>query len=190
MLLGASFMKISRALIIEASFQILNEKGLEGLSMRKIADSLHISAPSLYFHIKDKQELYSLIAEHISHAILMRVSGESTLEAICETVREEYCRVTDSPQIFVFTPPTTERRVELIHLFFQKLRELGVIDEYLSVSGSLLNNYILSFVTDEQLWKSKETAVIPLPISKILNYDDQFSYGLGVILRGLKNIRG
>jgi Transcriptional regulator len=181
-------MGISKPLIVEASFQILSENGLNGLSMRKIANKLQISAPSLYFHVKDKQELYSLIAEHISNAILTRVSHEDTLQAICAVVREEYYSINDSPQIFIITAPTSERRVELINLFFEKLRELGVSNEYLSVSGNLLNNYILSFVTDEQLWKNNELAPVPLfTLSQVVDYDDQFNYGLGVIIRGLAN---
>ena len=183
-------MAISKSLIVEASFEILNENGLNGLSMRKIAYRLKISAPSLYFHVKDKQELCSLIAEHISGAILARVSPEYTLQAICAVVREEYYRVVDSPQIFTLTPPMSELRIELINLFFEKLRGLGVSDEYLSTSGNLINNYILSFVTDEQLWKSNEPVFIPLlKVPQIIDYDDQFNYGLEVIIQGLKGAK-
>ena len=40
-----------------AAYELLMEKGVAGLSMRALADLLHIKAPSLYKHIKDKEEI-------------------------------------------------------------------------------------------------------------------------------------
>ncbi len=47
----------TRERIRAASYELLNEKGLAGLSMRALADRLHIKAPSLYKHIEDKDEI-------------------------------------------------------------------------------------------------------------------------------------
>lgn len=43
--------------IVAAVRELLEEEGLEGLSMRRIADRLGIRAPSLYKHLPDKQAL-------------------------------------------------------------------------------------------------------------------------------------
>lgn len=40
-----------------AAYELLTEKGVAGLSMRALADRLHIKAPSLYKHIADKEEI-------------------------------------------------------------------------------------------------------------------------------------
>lgn len=40
-----------------AAYELLTEKGVAGLSMRALADRLHIKAPSLYKHIEDKEEI-------------------------------------------------------------------------------------------------------------------------------------
>lgn len=40
-----------------AAYELLKAKGVEGLSMRALADRLHIKAPSLYKHISDKEEI-------------------------------------------------------------------------------------------------------------------------------------
>lgn len=47
----------TREKIRAASYELLNEKGVAGLSMRALADRLHIKAPSLYKHIEDKDEI-------------------------------------------------------------------------------------------------------------------------------------
>jgi AcrR family transcriptional regulator len=43
--------------IVEAARELLEAEGLEGLSMRRLADRLGIRAPSLYKHFADKQAL-------------------------------------------------------------------------------------------------------------------------------------
>ncbi|MEY9928733.1 TetR/AcrR family tetracycline transcriptional repressor [Catenulispora sp. GP43] len=50
-------MKLEREAIIEAAIALLDEVGLDGLSMRRLAKDLDVQAPALYWHFKNKQEL-------------------------------------------------------------------------------------------------------------------------------------
>ena len=52
---------IARENIVEAAFRILDEAGLEGITLRKVACSLGIRAPSLYWHFKSKQALIDAV---------------------------------------------------------------------------------------------------------------------------------
>ncbi len=47
----------TRERISVAAYELLKERGVAGLSMRALADRLHIKAPSLYKHIIDKDEI-------------------------------------------------------------------------------------------------------------------------------------
>jgi len=47
----------TRERIRVVAYELLKEKGIAGLSMRALADRLHIKAPSLYKHISDKDEI-------------------------------------------------------------------------------------------------------------------------------------
>ncbi|PZR71867.1 MAG: TetR family transcriptional regulator, partial [Stutzerimonas stutzeri] len=49
--------------IIEAAFRLLDESGIEGVSLRKLACNLGIRAPSLYWHFKSKQALIDAMAD-------------------------------------------------------------------------------------------------------------------------------
>jgi len=50
--------------VVAAAREILEAEGMEGLSMRRLADSLGIRAPSIYKHLPDKQALENaLIAQ-------------------------------------------------------------------------------------------------------------------------------
>ena len=69
-------------------------------------------------------------------------------------------------------------------------------EEKLLTAGNLLNNYILSFVADEYIFKKsgKEAdAPVDLLFAKELHFtddqDQQFVYGLEVILVGLKQVK-
>ena len=49
--------------IVEAAFALLDEGGIEGVSLRKVACRLGIRAPSLYWHFSSKQALIDAMAD-------------------------------------------------------------------------------------------------------------------------------
>lgn len=51
-----------REALIEAARATLAAEGLEGLSLRKVAERAEVSATALYSHFKDKRELLALLA--------------------------------------------------------------------------------------------------------------------------------
>src|SRR5438309_11397130 len=56
---------LTRERLVEAALGLINEEGLEGLSMRALADRLEVKAASLYWHVRDRRELLELLAESI-----------------------------------------------------------------------------------------------------------------------------
>lgn len=54
--------RIDRASVAETALSLLNEVGLEGLTLRRIAKELNVQAPALYWHFKNKQELLDEVA--------------------------------------------------------------------------------------------------------------------------------
>lgn len=65
-------MALTRDEIVQAAIQLLDEAGLEGLSLRRLADRLGVRAPTLYWHVRDKRQLLDLMAE----AIIAQVEPE------------------------------------------------------------------------------------------------------------------
>ena len=56
---------LTRDAIVEAALVLLERDGLQGLSMRKLAQELDAGAASLYWHVGDKEELLSLLLDRI-----------------------------------------------------------------------------------------------------------------------------
>lgn len=57
--------KITRLQILETALQLLETEGIDGLTMRKLADALNIKAASLYWHFSNKLSLVEGMADHI-----------------------------------------------------------------------------------------------------------------------------
>jgi TetR/AcrR family transcriptional regulator, tetracycline repressor protein len=58
-------MPLQRETVVRAALDLLDEVGLEGLTMRRLAAYLDIQNPSLYWHFTNKQELLNCMAEVI-----------------------------------------------------------------------------------------------------------------------------
>jgi len=54
-----------RGEIVRVGLEVLEEGGLEHLSLRRVAQALGMHAPGLYWYIEDKQELIDLLARAI-----------------------------------------------------------------------------------------------------------------------------
>ena len=56
---------LSRARLVSAALRLVHDVGLDALSMRALADRLHVKAASLYWHVRDRRDLLELLAGSI-----------------------------------------------------------------------------------------------------------------------------
>ena len=195
-------MTVSKESIVAASIKILNRDGIERLSMRTLAKELEIKAASLYWHIKDKRELYGAIAEHLCGGFNVPDNSNDPKGYLTESskaYRAILLSVRDSVAVMEESPPITPRRVEIIKTQADALLKMGIKPQNLMTVANLLNNYVLSFVADELRMKntpveemariSKILSPAELPaISNAKDYDGQFLYGLQVVFAGLATV--
>src|SRR6478752_6737206 len=57
--------KLDMERIIVAAFAMLDDEGLDGLSMRSLAARLGVQAPALYWHFTSKNALLSVMARRV-----------------------------------------------------------------------------------------------------------------------------
>ena len=55
-------MKLQKTQIINEAIALLNEEGLDNVSLRKLAQRLSVKAPSLAWHVENKNNLLSLMS--------------------------------------------------------------------------------------------------------------------------------
>src|ERR1700674_5172291 len=60
---------LTRQGLVAAALQLVQQEGLEALSMRALAEALGVKASSLYWHVRDRRELLELLAESILETV-------------------------------------------------------------------------------------------------------------------------
>src|SRR4051812_49645631 len=79
---------LTRDAIVEAALALLERDGLQGLSMRRLAQELGTGAASLYWHVGDKEELLSLMLDRIvGEAEVIEPDPENWQEQVKEMLR-------------------------------------------------------------------------------------------------------
>lgn len=56
---------ISKALAAKAALEVIDEEGLDGLSLQRVARKLGVKAPSLYYHFHNKADMLAAVARLI-----------------------------------------------------------------------------------------------------------------------------
>lgn len=143
---------LSRASIADAARHILMEEGLQGVSLRKVAGRLGVTAPALYAHVVDKRDLLQTIADQELQTLLkcfQDAPGTGFDRAI--TQAEAYAEwATDNPAVFralfLFRPELTADAVggeapladRILEQFRQSMRSAELADAEASVAASTL----------------------------------------------------
>ena len=79
---------LTREAIVDAALVLLERDGIAGLSMRKLAQELGTGAASLYWHVRDKEELLSLLLDRIvGEADVPEPDPENWQEQVKELLR-------------------------------------------------------------------------------------------------------
>jgi len=95
---------ITRERLVEAALALIDEEGLERLSMRALADRLQVKAASLYWHVRDRDELLQLLAEAILESMprtRARATWRETVVAIAEALRRAVSAHKDGNRILL-----------------------------------------------------------------------------------------
>lgn len=58
-------MAVTRESIVDTGLRLLDDNGLDGVTLRRIARELGVQAPTLYWHVGSKRQLLDLMAERL-----------------------------------------------------------------------------------------------------------------------------
>ncbi len=80
--------QLTRFKIAETALALLDEVGLEGLSMRKLGARLGVEAMSLYNHVANKADLLDAVHELLMSRLLVRLDGSAEIAEWKEVGRQ------------------------------------------------------------------------------------------------------
>lgn len=146
--------KIQREQVIQTALQLLNQEGLEGLTMRKLAQALHIQAPSLYWHFQNKQALIDGMADALVEKVACTLSTTQTWEAhvqqIAAELRQALLQYRDGARVFAGTYVVTDNVLRTSEAMIAALMKAGADSELAATSSFSVTYYVLGLVMEEQ----------------------------------------
>jgi len=175
--------QISEDKILEASWELLGEEGIEKFSMRRLADRLGIQAPSLYWYFKSKQNLYQRLANQVSSIILKEFQSEGDwkeqLGEFAVTVRRVLCRYPCSTQLMMLTLPLEPDLVRFTNRMLLCVEATPLEEEQKLQAVLTLMNYVLGFVLDDYQDQQNVSAILKdqgeLPLGEMVRLLDSMS---------------
>ena len=164
-------MKVNRIMVAQAGLKLLNEVGLEQLTLRRLGTELKVQAATIYWHFKSKEELIDematiVLAEGAPNLVPARISVDWKLRAATygNGLRKTLLAYRDGARMVAGTRLTNTEYLMTVESISAKLLEAGFSLRQIVVLLSTIYNYTLNFVAEEQ-------AVYPRPNVRSPQYD-------------------
>jgi AcrR family transcriptional regulator len=127
-------MPLSQELIVQAAIAILDEEGLDGVSMRRIAQDLGTGPASLYAYVSNKDELLELVVEAVAAEIevpqeLDPAHWQDQLKEIGRSMRRVWAAHGDIALISLANVPTGYNQLRVAEAIVAILRGVGIPDQ-------------------------------------------------------------
>lgn len=145
---------LDRTTIVDAAFRLLDEVGLDGLSTRKLAASLGVKGPSLYWHFKNMGELRDLMADALLNDALPSPDDFDDWKAWLVEGARAYRRAAlshrDGARILASAKPTEARRANRFTANIARLQREGFGEREAWGAFMALARYAMGFALAEQ----------------------------------------
>ena len=114
---------LTKTAIVQAAFDLLDESGMDGLTVRALAARLGVKAPALYWHVASKQALLDEMATQVWRrvgdamaALPVGLPWRDLMRTYAATMRKELLAHRDGAKAFsgtTLTDPDVIRRQEI-----------------------------------------------------------------------------
>ncbi|MGI5492186.1 TetR/AcrR family transcriptional regulator [Microtetraspora malaysiensis] len=150
---------LTRERIVDAAFVVLDQEGLDGLSMRRVASELSVTVSALYAHVDNKNELLELMYHRLFDGFeLPEHDPERWQEQLKNFARESRARMQrhrDMARISMGQTPFTPALLPHVERLLALLRATGLPDRVAAIAGDMLSTYIDGFVAEEAVWQER-----------------------------------
>ncbi|MCX4988897.1 MULTISPECIES: TetR/AcrR family transcriptional regulator C-terminal domain-containing protein [unclassified Streptomyces] len=161
--------KLDKKQVVETALRLLNETGLDGLTLRAIAKELNVQAPALYWHFKNKQELLDEMATEMYRRMVEDATAtpggwRERLLAANRGLRAALLSYRDGAKVFSGSRFTGTLHAVEMERTLRLFTESGFTLTQAVRATSTTYVYTIGFVTEEQ-------GVQPLPGERREGYD-------------------
>jgi AcrR family transcriptional regulator len=146
---------LTQEAIVKAAIKVLDAEGLDGFSMRRVAEELDTGAASLYWHVGSKDGLLDLVMEEVIGEQVEEVPEpdpdhwQDQLKEVARTMRRTILRHRDIVRVSIGRIPMGPNALRLSERVLAITRAGGVPDELAVQSYLLLISAVNGFTMDE-----------------------------------------
>jgi TetR/AcrR family transcriptional regulator, tetracycline repressor protein len=148
---------LTRDAIARAALDLLADAGLDGLTMRLLATALDVRAPTLYWHVKNKQDLLDAMAD------LMLDESTAGLEApaagqdwrgwltdCAHRARRTMLGYRDGARVFAGSHTARPGVTRMVELTLRAMRDGGIPVRHAARSFPVVLHYTVGFTIEQQ----------------------------------------
>ena len=189
---------LTKPRIIDAALAVIDEHGLDGLTMRALADHLEVTATALYYHFAGRDELLQAIVERQTAKLVKKIDLNGDWR---DQVRTLITGVVDElsqhPDLAVWIITTQARQASVLQVHESLLGILvdagfaprAAIHAKGHLFRFLIGHLVLANAPEGKPWKRLPRRYAHLrstgPAHDMIDRDELFRDGLDTILRGL-----
>jgi AcrR family transcriptional regulator len=146
---------LTRERIVAAAVSLLDEHGVDGLTMRRLAQALDVTATALYWHVRTRDDVLDLAVDEIFGEVAIPVAGRSwraDVRALVRGWRAAMLRHPWAPSL-VGRPllgPNVLARTEFLQA---ALVRGGLSGRRLAVTTRLIANFVIGAALTESTWR-------------------------------------
>ncbi|MFH8573666.1 TetR/AcrR family transcriptional regulator [Streptomyces sp. NPDC017993] len=202
--------KLDRARTVEAALALLDEVGLDALTMRRLAEAMDVRAGALYRYFATKQELLTAMAEALLADCLNRpLSSPDWSERLAELARRMRTALLgrrDGARVYAGTHSTGSHTLGFADTLVGVLREAGFTAGDAARAALTLVHFTIGHTLEEQAAGQVtgdgpadpdrlHAAVTPerhphlaaaLPVFASTDFTAHFEFGLALLIEGLR----
>lgn len=162
---------LTRDGIVEAALTVLHREGLDGFSMRAVAEDLGTGAGSLYWHVRSKEELLNLVVDRVIGELEVPDPDpprwQEQVKELARQIRRLMNQHRDIARVTLGRIPLGPNAVEANERILAILREGGVPDRTAAWVVDLMSLYVGAFAFEESLGLASPTGE-DLPPDQVL----------------------
>ncbi|MFI6831291.1 TetR/AcrR family transcriptional regulator C-terminal domain-containing protein [Kribbella sp. NPDC050241] len=150
-------MKLDAGAIATAALGLLDDTGVDGLTMRKVAAELGVQAPALYWHVKNKQELLDAMARVLFVSAVDGIEAprrgtqwQDWLIELAGRLRAALLRYRDGARVLAGTNVSDDSMWRVTELTLRTLEDAGFPMRDAVRIFPILLHYTIGFVLEEQ----------------------------------------
>ncbi|MFJ2851252.1 TetR/AcrR family transcriptional regulator [Streptomyces rubiginosohelvolus] len=205
--------RLDQTRTVQTALGLLDESGLDALTMRRLADALGVQAGALYRYFATKQDLLTAMAERMVGGVAdAGPAGDGdwseSVACLARALRTALLAHRDGARVFAGTHSTGPNTLGFSDSFVGVLREAGFSDDEAAQALYAVANFTVGHTLEEQaalppqgeeptdagkLSEAVRAGMYPhlaatLPMLTSTDFTTHFEFGLRLLLDGLRAV--